>query len=277
MKTKLFLLALSISVIALNSSCRKIVREAQDTLTASDNEQAEGISDDATAIADNAARLGNQFSMRTDGSQSVYEALSQCATITHDSLSNPKSLIIDFGSTNCLCRDGRYRRGKILVSYTGKYFETGSVRTMTFDNFYRNDNKLEGTRTITNNGLNAQGQFFWTINANNMKVTKTDGKIHTWNSTRTRTMIAGQYTTDWYDDEYLISGSASGINGRGENYTAQITTPLHRALSCRWIDSGVIEISPEDRRTRIVNFGSGTCDNEATITVGNRSRTINMN
>lgn len=277
MKVKLIVMTLGLSGLMLSTSCRKIVRESQDTLTESDNEQAEGISDDASAIADNAAKLGKQYSMRTDGTQSVYEVLSQCANVTHDTVSNPRTLVVDFGSANCLCRDGRYRRGKILVSYTGRYFETGSVRTMTFDNFYRNDNKLEGTRTITNNGLNAQGQYFWTINASNMKVTKTDGSIHSWNSTRTRTMVAGQNTSDWYDDEYLISGTASGINARGINYTAQITTPLHRALSCRWIDSGVIEISPEERRTRIVNFGSGTCDNEATITVGNRSRTINMN
>ena len=277
MKLKLFLSALAISGMLLNSSCRKAIRESQDTLTSSDNEQAEGMSEDANAIADNAAKLGGQYNMRTDGSQASYEILSQCATVTHDTVSSPRSLIIDFGPVNCLCRDGRNRRGKILVSYTGKYFETGSVRTMSFDNFYRNDNKLEGTRTITNNGLNAQGQYYWTINASNMKITKTDGRTHSFSSTRIRTMVAGQNTTDWYDDEYLISGSASGINARGENYTAQITTPLHRALSCRWIDSGVIEISPEERRTRIVNFGKGNCDNEAIITVGNRSRTINMN
>ena len=277
MKTKFMLLMLLSAGWLFSSSCRKNVREAQDTLTASDNEQAEGLSDDAQAIADNAARLGNQYNMRTDGSQSVYEVLSQCATITHDTTANPRSLTIDFGSVNCLCRDGRYRRGKIMVSYTGRYFETGSVRTMTFDNFYRNDNKLEGNRTITNNGLNSAGQFVWTINASNMKITKTDGSSHTWSSTRTRTMVAGQNTADWYDDAYTITGSASGINARGVNYTAQITTPLQRALSCKWIDSGIIEITPEDRPTRVVDFGNGNCDNEATVSVGNRTRTINLN
>jgi hypothetical protein len=274
-KTMAILFAFSLAF----SSCRKDEREAlEDVATSGDNEQAEGMSDEASNIADNAAKLGNNFSMRTDGSTSAYELLSQCATVTHDTVSNPRALTIDFGTTNCLCNDGRYRRGKILVTYTGRYFDIGSVRTINFDNFYRNDNKVEGTRTVTNNGLNSSGQYNWTINASNMKITRTDGTFHTWSSTRTRTMTAGQGTAQiWSDDEYTITGSASGTNRNGIAYTANITTPLHRAMSCRWIDSGVITISPTGKAERELDYGSGNCDNEATIRVGNRTKTITLN
>ncbi len=54
-----------------------------------------------------------------------------CATIEFDIESNPKKVTIDFGETNCLCEDNRYRKGKIIVEYTGNYYEEGSVRKST--------------------------------------------------------------------------------------------------------------------------------------------------
>lgn len=277
MKTlKKFVPALLILSIAFVSACKKNRDDLNDTTTASDNEQSETFSNDVMNIADNAAKTG-ESGARTSEAQEVYEALSQCATVTHDSVSNPRILTVDFGTTNCQGADGRNRRGKIIVSYTGRYFEIGSVKTMNFDNFYRNDNKIEGTRVITNNGLDAQGRMNWTINAQNMKIIKSNGKIHTWNSVRTRTMLAGNDTKTWTDDVYEISGSSTGVNANGLNYTANITKPLHRALSCRWIDSGTIEITPEERATRTVDFGNGNCDDQATVSVRRKTRNITLN
>lgn len=277
MKTfKIIFSALLISSLFILSSCKKDRDDLNDTTVASDNEQNETFSNDVMNIADNAAKTGSA-GFRTSEEQEVYEVLSTCATVTHDTIATPRVLIIDFGNTNCLCADGRNRRGKIIVTYTGRYFETGAIKTMNFDNFYRNDNKLEGTRTITNNGLDAQGRMNWTINAQNMKITKSNGKVHTWNSVRTRTMLAGNDTKTWTDDVYQITGNASGTNANGINYTANITKPLHRAMSCRWIDSGTIEITPEGKAMRTVDFGSGNCDDQATVRVRNKTRNITLN
>ena len=37
-----------------------------------------------------------------------YVAPGGCATVTYDSISNPKTITINFGPTNCMCLDGRY-------------------------------------------------------------------------------------------------------------------------------------------------------------------------
>lgn len=273
---KKILPALLILSIALVSACKKDRDDLNDTSVAGDSEQSETFSNDVMNIADNAAKTGDAGA-RTSAPEEIYEGLSKCATITHDTLSNPKVLIIDFGSSNCLCADGRNRRGKIIVNYTGRYFEIGAVKTMNFENFFRNDNQLEGTRTITNNGLDAQGRMNWTIKAENMKITKSNGKVHTWNSVRTRTMLSGNETKTWIDDVYEITGAASGVNANGLNYTANITKPLHRAMSCRWIDSGTIEITPEGRALRTVDFGNGNCDDQATVSVRKKTRNITLN
>jgi hypothetical protein len=107
----------------------------------------------------------------------------------------------------------------------------------------------------------------WSISDVNMKLTRTNGNMHTWNSERVRTMIAGQNTTAWSDDQYSITGTGSGVNANGVSYTANIATPLHRSLSCHWIDSGVIAFTKSNGAIRTINFGSGTCDDQAVVTV----------
>ncbi len=268
LKSALFIVLLAFLALAVPSCKKEDVSETVDTeiATAKNSEESEAVSDEVGNIAD-AAYKGTSIVGRNSSPEAQLDALSNCAVITHDTLSNPHLLTIDFGATNCLCNDGKYRRGQILVSYTGSYFAQGSVKTTTFNNFFRNDNKIEGTRTVTNLGLNGDGNMAWSVSAVNMKVTRTTGAFHTWNSERTRTMIAGQNTTAWADDQYTIIGNGSGVNANGVGYTANITTPLHRALSCHWIDSGVIAFTRSNGATRTINFGTGTCDDQAIVTV----------
>lgn len=264
------LLIVLLALLAITApSCKKEdVTETVDkeVATANDSEEGESVSDEVGNITD-AASKGSSIVGRNSSPEATLDALSNCAVITHDTVSNPHILTIDFGTTNCLCNDGKYRRGQIIVTYTGSYFAQGSVKTTTFNNFYRNDNKIEGTRTVTNLGLNADGNMAWSVSAVNMKITRTSGAFHTWNSERTRTMVAGQNTSVWTDDQYSITGSGSGVNANGVSYTASIATPLHRALSCHWIDSGVIAFTRSNGSTRTINFGSGTCDDQAVVTV----------
>jgi hypothetical protein len=264
------LLVVLFAIIAFTMpSCKKEdVTETVDAeiTTANASEESESVSDEVGNIAD-AAYKGNSIVGRNSSPEQQLGALSNCAVITLDTISIPHLLVIDFGSTNCLCNDGKYRRGQILVSFTGSYFAQGSIKTTTFNNYFRNDNQLEGTRTVTNLGLNSDGNMAWSVSATNMKITRVNGNTHTWNSERVRTMIAGANTSAWSDDQYAITGSGSGVNTNGVSYTTNITTPLHRALSCNWIDSGVIAFTRSNGSSRTINFGSGTCDDQATVTV----------
>jgi len=263
------LFALCAMVVSTAPSCKKDDVTATvnaEVATANDSEEGESVSDEVGNVAD-AAVKGSSIVGRNSSPETQLDALSSCAVITHDTLSNPHQLTIDFGTTNCLCNDGKYRRGQILVSYTGNYFAQGAVKTSTFNNFYRNDNKIEGTRTVTNLGANTDGNMAWSVSAVNMKVTRTNGTSHIWNSERIRTMVAGQNTTAWTDDQYSITGSGSGVNANGNSYTTSITTPLHRALICHWIDSGVMSFTRDNGSTRTINFGAGTCDDQAVVTI----------
>jgi len=238
--------------------------------TAQNKEEADAVGNETQNIADAYASNPSASYLRLANNEIVEG--SACVNATLDSAT--KTVTIEFGLqsngsyVNCLCNDGRNRRGKIIVNYTGgNYKDSGSVKTVTFQDFYRNDNHLEGTRTVTNMGMNSNGHYNWTVVETNMKITRTDGKFHTWNSTRNREMLAGYNTLVWSDDEYQMTGTANGVNHNNITYTANITTPLHRLMSCKWIDSGVIEFSNAAGATRTLDYGAGTCDNQAVVTV----------
>jgi hypothetical protein len=195
-----------------------------------------------------------------------------CATVTHDTSAN--SIVIDFGS-GCTGLDGRTRAGRILISYTGAYFVAGSSHVMTFDAFYVDGRHIEGVRTITNTGTDNAGNMAWNVQATNMRITFSGGNWRTWNSTRTRTLIGGAGNNNWLDDVYRINGTGSGSNSNGQSFSAVISS-LIRNNSCRWITAGSISISPSGKPTRIIDFGSGNCDDQATVSIGNRSVTITL-
>lgn len=251
-----------------------------DTSIAKDNSMADAYFNDVQNIADQASEGSLVFYSPTvggSGKDVEQYAKSSCATITHDTLSVPHILTIDFGSSNCLCNDGKNRRGKILVSYEGHYRDSASVHTITFDNYFVNDNQILGTKTVTNNGHNSNGNLTFTIHVDGQIIKANNGGTITWVSDRVREWTAGESTFSWVDDVYSITGSGSGTSANGTNYTMLITTPLVRALSCHWFESGVLEITPAGLATRTINYGNSGCDANATVTINGVSYPIVMN
>lgn len=185
----------------------------------------------------------------------------------------PRTIIIDFG-TGCKGNDERTRKGKIKIYITGKFWSVGTIITYTTENYYVNDYRIEGTRKVTHSAAEV-----WDIVVTGGKITDPDGKMVSWESTRTRTRIAGSGTPiNIFDDVYTITGNASGTNREGRNFTVTITTALQLKF-CSYIAEivkGVIKIQPEDLKPRTVDFGDGTCDNEGTVTVGNKTKTFKL-
>jgi hypothetical protein len=265
----------------LLNSCKKEKDEDPldtDTTTAGDNALAEGYFNDANSISDQAA-AGNltSFISGNPNESEERDMMSSCALITHDTTSSPRTITINFGPSNCLCNDGRYRRGVINVSYTGHYRDSLSTHTITFTNYYVNDNQVTGSKTVTNNGRNNAGNLTFTISVNGSVIKANNGGTVTWVSNRTREWIAGDNTLIWADDVYLISGTASGTNSAGSSYTANITAALKIKLSCKWIVSGQMDLTPAGKAVRTINWGNGDCDDDATVAINGNTYNINLN
>ena len=262
-------------VIAL-FSCEKKDNNTSDALidsdvtTAIDNNLIDGVFNDVESIADQASSgILVSFLPEFDNNEQktfIHEK-SSCATITHDENSSPKILTIDFGGSNCLCNDGKNRRGQIIVTYTGVYNEAGSEHTITFNDYYVNDNKVLGTKIVTNNGLDSNNKLHFSIEVDAKLVKATSNDTISWISSRVRTWEEGSGTLNWLDDVYSITGNSSGVNSSGISFSADITTPLIVDLSCHWIKSGVIEITPSGKLKRILDYGASGCDANATVSI----------
>lgn len=265
--------------VVFSTSCRKR-RDNRSTTTSQDQAAAEAGFDDIfkvteSAIKDNdLEKAGNTFS-------SIY---GNCATVTINpplpDTTFPKTITIDFGTTNCEDSYGVNRRGVITAVITGKYRDVGTSITINPQNYYLNDNKIEGTKVVENIGPNADGNTEFTVDISNAKITYTNGDFTTYESSRLREWVIGESTDGLLgilDDEYDITGTASGTDRRGRDYEMTITSPLRVAVLCRWVKSGTIEIQPEDLHLRTVDFGNGDCDAIVNVEINGNTYTFVMN
>ncbi len=260
------------------SACNRLKKDSteEDTGYASDHATLEKNFSDAQSIADEADDAGNGGSMasyRIAGGPTVMGA---CTTITKDTASNPHKITVDFGATNCLSKDGNYRRGKIIITYTGRYRDMGHTHAISFDNYFVNDNQLTGTKTVSYTSNDAAGHPKYEISVNGSVILANSAATISWMSTRTRTWLEGYDTKDWSDDVYEIAGSGTVTRANGKTFNIQITTPLHVALNCRWIESGVVQITPDGGVVRTLDYGNGTCDAQANFTVNGKIYSVTL-
>ena len=248
------LLVLSILTIVLYA-CKDedIINTPQLTSTqaSQDHLTAESIFDEVGRIVEDG--------LQTNGQGKVCPSYN----LLNDNTSDIDTLIIDFGSTNCL-HNGKLRKGKINITYTGNYRDSLSVITTTFDDYHVNNNLIEGERVVTNQGRNNSGNMWFTIEVNNASITTTNGTIN-WESNRIREWVNGQNTYNIDDDRYKITGSANGNGVNGNPFTMTILDPLNADLGCLSsssciIKSGTAKISPSGYPDRIINYGDSLCD-----------------
>jgi hypothetical protein len=268
---KIFALTSLVAVFAallFLASCKKDSTN-NDPTAVSDNAIAEGESNRVIQAVNSVAYDNNIRS-----SEGVDSILPSCGVITIDTSNSTKSITIDFGSAPCLCSnwDGKYRQGKIIATWTGLYRDSGTVITIITQDYYQGMqsaqmNKFDYNKTVTNMGHNTTGNLHYAINVAAATITYYSGETTTWTSQRDREWIAGESTWLPFDDVYSITGSASGTDRNGNPFTVTITNPIIVAVVCAWIEKGILEITHGNLPTATLDYGDGTCDNQATITI----------
>ena len=269
MKTKKFIATILIvlSIGFIYTGRRKNDREQQtDTSTARDNAEAQSVF----------SGIWKQIAEATDSSNVLRSSCASTTIVPYDTVTWPKTLTIDFGTTNCLCTDGNYRKGIITAVFSGPYRDSTTVITVTLTNYYHNDNLIQGTQTITNKGHNTSNNLVYNVVVNNATYTTSNGNM-SWSTNQNREWIAGENTSsNLLDDVYLITGTANGRGINGNAYTIAINSPLRAELNCQWIVSGSFTVSPQNYPSIVFDYGSGTCDNQATAVLNAKTYTITL-
>ena len=202
---------------------------------------------------------------------------SACATVTispQDLTTWPKTVTIDYGSTGCTGINGWVRKGKISYTLNKLPRETGAVVTVSFDNYYVNGYKLEGSYSITNNG-SSDANLNITTRLVNGKITYPDGKWYSRSSTINWQQVAGANTATILDDEFNVTGEAVIKSSANNELITSSKTPLLRKVTCGNFVSGQLNVA-YNGIAGLLDFGSGACDKNATLSLGSRSYEVTL-
>lgn len=256
------------------SSCKKddnnTTEPTENTSYAYEQTLAEQMFNDMDVIFERARSQGQS------GLKGGASALASCAKISIDSTDTTGTVIIDFGLADCLGFDGRFRRGKLIIEYSGMYQDSGYTHKITPLSYYVDDNLIDGVRTVSNMGKDVEGNIYYNITCNGtVDLAQNGGRIQ-WSANRTRTLYAGASTPLLNDNLYRIEGSSTLIGSTGTKYTINITDPLLAAFDCSWIKEGIIEIFPEGKVKRYLDYGNGVCDNKATLTINGFEKEVTL-
>lgn len=273
------LLVITFGIGLVLSSCGKFRYDKDQSALV--NSKVESAFDEMTNISDQAI-TGNMVYyknggvvVRYPGDKPLTQKTACNVIITLDTIGSLKTVTVDYGSSNCDCNDGKTRRGKIITTFTGFYHAQGTIITHTPVDYYVNDIKIDGTKTVENMGLNSSGKPYFNVQINGV-ATLTSGETLTYTSTRVRTWTDGFSTLlNRFDDEYDITGTADGVFSSGGGYTTNIISPVHIKVGCGFPVSGTLEITPQTNPVRILDYGTGTCDATFTVTVNGQTYTFN--
>lgn len=186
----------------------------------------------------------------------------------------PKTVVLDFG-TGCEM-NGVTRKGKIITVYSGPLHVPGNKAVTEFDGYQINDLKIAGRHVVQNTTEPGSNQRRFTRTVESKVTQVSTGNWRTWSGVTVMKQIEGNGTPLWpVDDIYQFTGSRKGENSKGRKWASETKEPLIKAFTCRWISKGILLVRVNDT-VATLDFGNGTCDNEATITVNGESKVIKL-
>jgi len=259
MKKLSLLLIVFLSITALQS-CKKDKKSgAQDSFITDDEAKAVVDSDVAT---DNLLDMIDVYGFESSTSRS--HQLPSCVTQTITRNGTSVVIVWEFDANGCAMPNGDTYRGTITITRDWDITAHTISGSISFDNFYVNGLNIAGSSNFTRE-LNTNGNPQITHNSD-FTFTFPNGDTAARSGVRAREWIEGFGTPSRTDDVFLITGNTHIERRNGVILDAVVTNPLRREEPCRFFVSGTIEIT-KDNQTAVLDFGNGTCDAEATLTM----------
>jgi hypothetical protein len=229
------------------------------------------VSDETDLIAEDVINIGEEVYATdeitvTSKANYISDFLPDCVTITTVVTSTSKEKTIDFGE-GCELPNGNVLSGIIYLSYLKDMDLATKTLSMSLENFTFNGVAVEGSasivRTRSNDSGNPQSDAEASFSGN-----WPDGTSANFTANRTREWIEGYGSGYWADNVFLISGKGTYTGKLGNIFMKETIVPLRRELSCRFIVSGILEITRNDA-TASLDFGDGSCDAKGLLTYPN--------
>lgn len=288
MKLPVRLVAAVASLSLIFTACKKEDSISKDDkeveLSAQSDDQArismemDEVADDINSIIENSPAL--------QGRGTQVQALCN-ATVTIDSVSNPRTITVTYNGLNCI--GNRSRTGTVVASMPAsmKWKDIGAMLTVTINNLKItrvSDGKyitLNGTHTITNvsggrlRDLPTMGTIIHTIASNNMSIKfDTSSAQRNWSVAKKRTFTFNNGNVNiTTTGNHTISGNNKvaewGTNRFGNAFITSIEQPLTVRQSCNFrLTNGQVKHELLGRNLT-VTFGLDNAGNPTTCPASN--------
>ena len=192
------------------------------------------------------------------------------------------TLIINFGEENYL-HLGHLKRGEIISIYNKFIYNSNAQITTTFNNFYINNNLIQGKIHLENNGFNQNGFPEFSLTVDSMSMYTNNGSIDISNGNYIKQLVSGYNTQYQYlDNIYKLTGNAQGNSSNNNNFSLEISDSLNMNLSCFEsssciITEGTSRLIPDGYEERIINYGNNSCDCDINAVIGEDIHPIIIN
>lgn len=245
----------------------------EDAAVLQENAEVEAAYEDAdmltlSAMQSNGFSFRSQLDLKND----------MCSTTKVDFYPNNRAIVINFGE-GCTSPKGVTRKGKIMIYFSALSLEAGTEVLITFDGYHVNGLKIEGRRKIINRGYNAEGNYFLfeTVIAAG-KVTWPDGTFSTLEGEFEKKLFL---PSDESGFKVEVTGGAGGKTRLGVGFISIIEKPLTYVQSCtdkgNWTpSSGMVVLTVSGTAVYKLDFGSGECDKNATVTIDGKTHSFTM-
>ncbi len=198
-----------------------------------------------------------------NGFASPSDFLPSCVTVTTIIGEGSRTKTVDFGA-GCELPNGNILSGSFTITYTNNMEAPSKTLEVVLNDFTFNTVAVAGSKTIVRT-FNSDG------NPNASKVanfvaTWPDGESITYTANKNREWVAGFATGFWGDNVFLLTGNVTFNNLAGVQFSKEVIEPLRREWACRFIVSGILDISREST-TVSLDFGDGSCNAFGTLTL----------
>jgi hypothetical protein len=182
-------------------------------------------------------------------------------TLAHEGV---VSYSLDIAAFMCSLPDGRSRKGVMRVDLAGIFGNPGSTGRISISDFeaggwrYKCDSLVFGA-------IGSTGSYTgFTVKIYNGTCEQNGVKIK-YEADRTQAVYSTAGTSgSGYSTFY---GDVSGVSRTGVGYYVEVDYDIRKANNCSFFQAGKVMVTPDGFKARSVDFGDGTCDDEATFTV----------
>lgn len=270
MKTKMLCAFLSLSVALFTGCSDDGENEAEQALIPVEEVeldlQSEFISDQLDDIAE---AVSADEVVSAKGESAEKPALPECVVVTTTAEGGLITRVVDFGA-GCTLANGLEYSGKLIMLIARDHELRKAEIVVETEEFFVNDLAVTGRKEITRTWPESLTLGIpESVVSTELRIEHPAGVYAEVTGTTTREWIEGYGSGTWGDNVVLIGGDRTVKTYLNEvlvnTYQATITEKLRREWACRFIVSGVMDIS-KNVFSASLDFGDGNCDNKAMLT-----------